>query len=92
VCTLGDLNRLIDSMFHPLAKENHGMLIPDGVCHSLLEWDLLLSAEKFFRNNVPLLAGYLTHERGVERSTRQLIKGIDQLRKTVNQLRRTTKT
>ena len=85
--TLGDLNRLIASMFHPLAKENPGMLILDGVCHGLLEWDLPLSAEKFFKNNVPLLAGCLTHDRGVERSTRDLIKGIYRLKKTVNQMR-----
>jgi len=90
--TLGDLNRLIDSTFHPIAKEHPSMLIVDGVCHGLIEWDLPLSAEKFFKNNVPLLAGYLTHDRGVERSTRQLIKGIYQLKKTVNQLRQTMKT
>jgi len=88
VYTLGDLNRLIDSMFHPLAKENPGMLILDGVCHGLLEWDLPLSAEKFFKNNVPLLASCLTHDRDVERSTRDLIKGIYRLKKTANQLRR----
>jgi len=64
VYTLGDLNRLIDSMFHPLAKGNPGKLILDGICHGLLEWDLPLSAEKFFKNNVPLLAGYLTHDKG----------------------------
>jgi len=90
--TTGDLNRLIDSTFHPLAKERPGMLIVDGVCHGLVEWDLPLSAEKFFKNNVPLLTGYLTHDKSMERSTRQLIKGIYQLKKTVNQLRRTMKT
>jgi len=91
VHTLGDLNRLIDSMFHPLAKENPGMLILDDVYHGLLEWNLPLSAEKFFKNNVPLLAGYSTHDRGVERSARELIKGIYRLKKTLNQLRGTTK-
>ena len=90
--TLEDLNRLIDSMFHPLAKESPGMSILDGVCHGLLEWDLPLSAQKFFKSNVPLLAGYLTHDEGVERSTRQLIKVIYRLKKTANQLRRTMKT
>ena len=68
------------------------MLILDGFCHGLLEWDLPLSAEKFFKNNVPLLAGYLTRDRVVQRSTRELIKGIYRLKKTVNQLRGTTKT
>jgi len=87
--TLGDLNRLIDSAIHPLAKEHPGMLIVDGICHGLVEWDLPLSAEKFLKNNIPLLAGNLAHDKGVERYTRQLIKGIYQLKKTVDQLRRT---
>ena len=90
--TIGDLNRLIDSTLHPLAKEHPSMLILDGVCHGLVEWDLPLSAQKFLKNNVPLLADYLTHDKDIERSTRQLIKGIYQLKKTVNQLKRTMKT
>lgn len=77
--TVRDLDRLIDFMFHPLAKENSGMLILDGVCHGLLKWDLPVSAEKFFKSNVPLLAGYLTDDRGVERSTRPLTKMMRRL-------------
>jgi len=56
-------------------------LILDGVCHGLVEWDLPLSAQKFLKNNVPLLAGYLTRDKGMERSARQLIEGIYQLRR-----------
>ena len=83
---------MIDSTLHPISKENPSLLILDGICHGLVGWDLPLSAEKFFKNNVPFLAGYLAHDRDVKRCTRQLIKGIYQLKQTVNQLRRTMKT
>jgi len=37
--TKGELNRLIDSLVHPLAKQNSRLLIVGGFLHALVERD-----------------------------------------------------
>jgi len=55
-----ELNKLIDSVIHPLAKEDPSLLILDGFLHSLVEQNPPLSVRKFLRYNLPRLVASLT--------------------------------
>jgi hypothetical protein len=48
----GDLNRLIDSIFHPLYRKNEAIRLVDGLLHALVEQDPPVSAKKFLIYNV----------------------------------------
>lgn len=49
----GDVNKIIDDAFHPLAKEDLRYWFADGVAHFLNEQDPIESLEKFIHYNVP---------------------------------------
>jgi hypothetical protein len=55
IYTKGEINRLIDSLCHPLSKMNPAMLIIDGFLHGLIERNPPLSARKFLKHNIPML-------------------------------------
>jgi len=60
-----ELNKLIDSVIHPLAKEDPSLLILDGFLHSLVEQNPPLSVRKFLRYNLPrLVASLKKHKKG----------------------------
>lgn len=57
--TEGELNKLIDAVFHTLVRLNPEFLIIDGILHSLIEQDPTQSVLKFLHYNAPkLLAQY----------------------------------
>ena len=52
----GELNRLVDSVLHPLYKKNQAIRLIDGAVHALIEQDLPQSTKKFLQYNLPELA------------------------------------
>ena len=57
--TIGEVNRLIDSLLHPLAKEDGRILIIDGFLHALVENNPPLSARKFLAYSLPTVLSEL---------------------------------
>ena len=49
----GDLNRLIDSIFHPLYRKNELFRILDGLVHGVVEKDPVTSGKKLLQYNFP---------------------------------------
>jgi hypothetical protein len=50
--TQGELNRLIDGVFHPLCKEDRRFVLLDLFFHGLVERNLSDSVRKFFKYNM----------------------------------------
>lgn len=53
--TTGELNKIADAFVHPFFGEEKSFIILDGAVHALLEKDVVASAEKFIRYNLPQL-------------------------------------
>jgi hypothetical protein len=51
--TKGELNKLVDSLVHPLCKKNSGLIFVDGLLHALIEQNPPQSVSKFIRYNLP---------------------------------------
>jgi len=49
------LNKLIDSLIHPLYKQSAGWILVDGALHALVEQDPRSSTRKFVKYSLPLL-------------------------------------
>jgi hypothetical protein len=49
----GDVNRLIDTLLHPLFDHSPELMIVDSVLHSLVEQNLTETTQKFIRYNLP---------------------------------------
>ena len=64
--TKGDLNRLIDDIFHRHFSENVGFVIVDGLLHAVVERNPDESIRKFVRFNVPVLIREMARKRQVK--------------------------
>lgn len=64
--TKGDLNRLIDDVFHRHFSENVGFVIVDGLLHAVVERNPEESVRKFVRFNVPVLVREMARKRRVK--------------------------
>jgi len=53
--TKGELNKLIDSLCHPLFKTNEGYVLVDGLLHGIVEQNPPLTIRKFMEYNLPKL-------------------------------------
>ena len=53
--TTGELNKLIDSLIHPLSKTDERFIFVDGLLHGLVEKDPPKSIRKFMKYNLPKL-------------------------------------
>jgi hypothetical protein len=51
----GQVNYIIDSVCHPLAKVNRNFILLDGVLHGLVEKDPVQTAKKFVKYNLPTI-------------------------------------
>ena len=51
--TKGELNRLVDSLIHPLCEEDKRFILLDGFLHGLIEKDPPASVMKFVKYNLP---------------------------------------
>jgi len=71
--TKGEINRLIDSLLHPLAKEDRRLLIVDGFLHALVENDPPLSARKFLTYSLPTLLSELG---GADKKTAKIAREV----------------
>ncbi|MQY62391.1 hypothetical protein GH146_03790 [archaeon] len=69
--TKGDLNRLIDDIFHRHFSENVGFVIVDGLLHAVVERNPEESARKFVRYNVPVLIREMARKKRVKGKRRQ---------------------
>jgi hypothetical protein len=49
----GELNRLVDSLIHPLCEEDKRFILLDGFLHGLIEKDPPKSVMKFVKYNLP---------------------------------------
>lgn len=50
--TKGELNKLIDSLCHPLFETNEGFILVDGLLHGLVEQNPQLTIRKFMKRNL----------------------------------------
>jgi hypothetical protein len=50
--TEGELNRIIDSLLHPLFRKSKVFVIIDGLAHAIVERNPKKSAKKFIRYNL----------------------------------------
>lgn len=66
--TVGELNKIIDSCFHPFFDEKKSFVILDGVVHALLEKDVPKSMGKFVVYNLPQLLKRSGRKRVVRRA------------------------
>ena len=64
--TKGDLNRLIDDVFHRHFSENVGFVIVDGLLHAVVERNPEESVRKFVRFSVPVLVREMARKRRVK--------------------------
>ena len=55
VYTKGELNQVIDSLIHPLAKKDPRFILLDGIFHAIIEENPTESIMKFLRYNAPIL-------------------------------------
>jgi len=88
--TKGEINRLIDSLCHPLSKTNPAMLIIDGFLHGLVERNPPLSVRKFLRHNIPMLMEEVGRTYGREgyKAAKELRKAIQSSIELAQNLRR----
>jgi hypothetical protein len=49
----GELNRLIDSLLHPLFDHSPELMVLDSVLHSIVEQNLTETTQKFIPYNLP---------------------------------------
>jgi len=85
--TKAELNRLIDSLCHPLFDIDKGFIVLDGFLHALVEQNPPLTIRKFIRHNLPrLIKNMIEHRNG------QLDFEKRKSRKEQQITRRTTKT
>ncbi|MGA2791035.1 MAG: hypothetical protein ABSF00_09730 [Candidatus Bathyarchaeia archaeon] len=68
--SVGKRNKLIDWVFHPLAKEDPRFWWVDGIVHTLNEQDPISSVEKFVRYNVPKMVEQYLKKSGRKRYSR----------------------
>jgi len=64
----GEVNRLIDSVIHPLFNLNQGFTVADAILHGFVERNPPETALKFIRYNLPKVIREMTkqlqHNRG----------------------------
>jgi len=51
--TEGEVNKLIDSFLHPIARQDPYFWVVDTVLHGLVEQDPRVTLDKFIRYNLP---------------------------------------
>ena len=69
--TKGDLNKIIDDVFHRHFPENIGFVIVDGLLHAVVERNPDESVRKFVRYNVPVLVREMARKRRSKRRKRK---------------------
>ena len=94
VYTKGEINRLIDSLCHPLSNADPAILILDGFLHRLVERKTPLSARKFLKHNIPMLIEEIGRSYGTEgyKTAKELRKAINLSMKLAESLKRRKRT
>lgn len=60
--TKGELNRLIDSLCHPLSKRDKGFILVDGLLHAMVEQNPPVTVQKFMKYSLPRLLEELSRK------------------------------
>jgi len=90
--TKGEINRMIDSLLHPLSKQAPPIVILDGFLHGLVEQNPTLTTRKFFKHNMPLLIQGLSGEnKDLGKAAKQLIIQTEKLARQVRTFEKTRK-
>ena len=58
--TKGELNRLIDSVCHPLCESDKRFVLLDGFLHAMVEQNPPVSVRKFVKYNLPAIMKQLS--------------------------------
>jgi hypothetical protein len=69
--TKGELNKLIDSLCHPLFKTNESYILVNGLLHGIVEQKPPITIRKFVKHNLPKLIDQVekkTREKGSVKS------------------------
>jgi hypothetical protein len=66
--TKGDLNKIVDTMCHPLFKTNESFRLVDGLLHALIEQNPRTTVRKFAKYNLPVLTKQL--KKAIARATK----------------------
>jgi hypothetical protein len=53
IYTDGDLNKIIDAIFHPLAKKDANYMALDTFFHAIVEHNPSITIHKFIKYNLP---------------------------------------
>jgi hypothetical protein len=61
--TTGNLNRIVDNLFHPFFKTNIACILIDGILHGVVERNPKKTIKKFARYNLPKIIKYILDER-----------------------------
>jgi len=61
--TKGELNKLVDSVCHPLSKTDKGFILVDGLLHAMVEQDPPTTVKKFIKYNLPELMKEISKKR-----------------------------
>ncbi len=75
----GEVNRLTDSLLHPLAKEDKRILLLDAFIHGLIEKNPPASVRKFLRYTLPDLVAQTQKDQKTNHLTRQAVKLLGEL-------------
>jgi hypothetical protein len=60
--TSGELNKIVDSLCHPLSKTNKRFVLVDGLLHGIVEKNPPVTIRKFIRYNLPTIIKQLQKE------------------------------
>ena len=58
----GDLNKMVDTLIHPLSKTDKRFILVDGFLHGLIERDPPTTIKKFLKYNLPEILKQLEKE------------------------------
>jgi hypothetical protein len=61
--TVGNLNKIIDNLCHPLFKTNITCVLIDGILHGVVERDPKKTIKKFAQYNLPKIIKHILDER-----------------------------
>lgn len=54
--SVGQMNKLVDDLIHPLYKKSEWYRVADGLLHVLVGKNIRVSAKKFVKYNLPEIA------------------------------------
>ena len=66
----GELNKLVDSVMHPIARDDPWFWVADTLLHAMVEQDPNLTVRKFLRYSAPKIVRQVLSNRNKSRRAR----------------------